>query len=297
MNHIALRLLLGLLFLLIAIFTNQGIAQGLKRNKLNDPFKSTQGFVGLFGGTSFSKPTMSQMHSDFNLIDPHNNDIISDAKEYGLRVENISSHFGISGSFSFGRNISVAISPAYKGLTFIYQSDFEWQSDEVETNSLSIEYTHLQRLHYISIPLMLRFSPIGRKLKPYFQLGVHYDRLINAQKLVSSSGIDQASGGQVSFSTDEQSNDISDLFIKSHLGLLGGLGITYNLGTILIFAESQYRYGMHNITDTKNRFSASRNLPGFGNVLDDISIQNLELSLGIYFPLKFLTKDFSPVIL
>ncbi len=204
---------------------------------------------------------------------------------------------GLSAAFSINKYLTVVLSPSYKTLNYQYQSQFSWQDEENSLNYLEHTYHHEKVLHYISLPLLFRFSPMGRRLKPYVQFGGYYDRLLDAQKHITTEGIDQASGGQVNFKENPQSTDISHLFIRSHAGLLGGGGASYNLGTIIFYVDGQYRYGMHNIVNAKERFSGSRNITGFGNVQDDLSIKNIEISLGCYFPLKFLTKDFKPVIL
>jgi len=220
-----------------------------------------------------------------------------DQKEYGSLIDNTGAQFGISAAFTSKIGISLAVSPAYQINQYTYQSQFVWQDTENEANYLEFNHEHSQRLHYLSLPLLIRYTPLRKKFRPFVQIGLHYDRLLNAQKNVNTKGLDRASGSEVDFAFSTQSSDVSHLFIKSHFGLLAGGGFTYNLGTFILFFDGQYRYGMHTVTNAKNRFSGSRDIPGFGNVLDDVSLRNLQLSFGCYFPLKFLTKDFSPVIL
>ena len=56
--------------------------------------------------------------------------------------------------------------------------------------------------------------------------------------------------------------------------------------------DINYRYGLNNITDRANRFSDNR-LAGAGDALDDLSIDNLSMNLGVLFPLRFISKNFS----
>lgn len=211
-------------------------------------------------------------------------------------LQNAGSQFGISGVFAFKRYFAVSLSPSYLSVQYRYRSQFVWENVENPNNYLENTYGHQQKLHYLSIPLAFRYSPTGKKFRPYVQAGLHYDRLLNAQKIVTIKGLDRASGGEVGFENSPQSTDVSHLYIQSHFGLMAGAGFTYNLGTILIFLDGQYRHGMHTVTNAKTRYSGSRDIPGFGNVLDDVSLRSLQFSVGCYFPLKFLTKDFSPVI-
>lgn len=291
MKHI----LLLFFAVLLCNFTNC-YAQGGKFGNHKNIFSSTQGFIGIWSGVNFSTPKISQSYSDFVLVDSEA-DIISDRKQYEGATTNLGSQMGLSAAFAFSKYLTIAFSPSYKTINYQYQSQFSWQDEENSSNYLELMYQHEQNLHYVSLPLLIRFSPAGKRFRPYLQAGGYYDRLLDAQKHVTTEGIDQASGGKVNFKEAPQSTDISHLYIKSHAGLLAGAGASYNLGTIIFYVDGQYRYGLHNIVNAKERFSGSRNIYGFGNVLDDISIRNVEFSLGCYFPLKFLTKDFKPVIL
>ncbi len=285
------------LCLLLTLVAELCLAQSFRNKKKGDPFRSTQAFIGIFGGANFSSPLIVNSYSDFSSIDTQNIELVDDEKLYGDMLQNSGAQFGLSGVFAFNRFISVAFSPAYLSLQYSYQSQFIWEDTQSPENYLAYTYGHQQWLHYASFPLMLRYSPAGKKFRPYVQAGLHYDRLLNAQKIVTTEGLDRASGGDVSFETSPQSSDISHLYIKSHFGLMAGAGFTYNLGTLLLFLDGQYRHGMHTVSNAQTRYSGSRDIPGFGNVLDDVSLRNLQVSVGCYFPLKFLTKDFSPVIL
>lgn len=278
-----------------------GIFQEVKaqsfRSKNRDPFRNSQGFIGLWGGANFSDVRVLQSFTDFSNIDLSNTDLVQDQKSYGTWTQQAGYQLGLSAAFSFNKLITVVTSPAYKKINYRYNSLFGWMDPENPDNALNYDYGHEHRLYYVSLPLMIRISPAGKRFRPYLQAGAFYDRLLNARKLVSTTGTDRASGAVVDFDLSEQSTGITELLIRSHAGLLAGAGFCYNTGTMLLFLDAQYRMGLHNITHVQNRYSGSRDLYGFGNVLDDISIRNIELSFGCYFPLKFLTKDFSPVIL
>lgn len=283
--------------LLICLFSSEIQAQLIKKNAPRDAFRSSQAYIGLFAGPNFSNPGIDAVYSDFSMINAAGPDLLQDQKSYEPMSQNSGVQLGISGVFTLSNGISVAFSPAYQVTQYSYQSQFVWEDVENQANYLEFNFDHQQRLHYMSLPLLIRYAPLKAKLQPYIQIGAHYDRLLNAQKNVSTQGLDRASGGEVEFNYNPQSSEIGHLYINSHFGLIAGAGITYNLGTLIFSLDGQYRFGMHSITNGSTRFSGSRDLPGFGNVMDDISIRNVQITLGCYFPLKFLTKDFSPVIL
>lgn len=285
-----------ILLLGIWVFSSTAWAQSAKYRNSKGLFGSTQGFIGLHSGINFSGPIITNSYSEFTLID-ETSDILSDLKEYSSLINNLGSQIGLSAAFSFSKLITLALSPSYHTLSYQYQSQFSWVDEENTQNYLEHHYQHKQQLHYLSLPLVLRISPAGRRFRPFVQGGAYYNYLLNAQKQLVTEGTDLASGGQVSFTDSPQSTDISHLYIKSNAGLIFGGGATYNLGTIQVYIDGQYRYGLHNIVSAQERYSGSRHIYGFGNVQDDLSLNSLEVSIGCYFPLKFLTKDFKPVIL
>jgi len=291
--------LIRLTVLFFAVFSfsiSLGIAQSHKYSRGKDWFSSTQGFIGFWAGANATQIQLNQSYSDFTLISS-GDEVIDDQKAYDTFSSNIGNELGLSTAFSFSKLLTLAFSPSYKTIQYNYHSQFIWQDEENSSNILEHKYQHKQILHYLSLPLAIRFKAYGKRIRPYLQFGGYYDMLLNAQKQVTTEGIDQASGAQISFTDAPQSTDISQLYIRSHAGVMGGAGLSYNLGTMLIYLDAQYRYGLHSISSASNRYKGTRNLPGFGNVQDDLSIRNISLSFGCYFPLKFLTKDFKPVIL
>jgi hypothetical protein len=116
--------------------------------------------------------------------------------------------------------------------------------------------------------------------------------LLDAGKEVTMKGVDNAAGGENEFRDESINIGAKDLFAKTHWGLLGGLGLNYNLGNnVRLNLDVMYRYGMSNIVSTKNRYGSDR-LSGVGDVMDDLSLDNLAVSVGCLFPLRFLSSGF-----
>ena len=111
-------------------------------------------------------------------------------------------------------------------------------------------------------------------------------------KEVSINGIDNAAGGVNEFKDESIIIGAKDLFAKNHWGLMGGAGLNYNLGNnVRLNLDVMYRYGMSNIVSTKNRYDSDR-LSGVGDVMDDLTLDNLAFSVGCLFPLRFLSSGF-----
>lgn len=75
---------------------------------------------------------------------------------------------------------------------------------------------------------------------------------------------------------------------------MAGAGLHYNLGNVRLVFDASYRIGMSNVTDTKNRFSNDR-LSGIGDALDDMKTDNIVLSIGCLFPMRFLSTSFKSI--
>src|SRR5690606_6373109 len=115
--------------------------------------------------------------------------------------------------------------------------------------------------------------------------------LVNANKSVTITGTDYASGGTNEFESEPIIVGAKDLFAKNHWGLMGGAGLNYHQGNVRINLDIVYLHGMSNISSTENRYGNDR-LSGVGDALDDMTLDNLAISLGCLFPLRFLESGF-----
>lgn len=104
--------------------------------------------------------------------------------------------------------------------------------------------------------------------------------------------MDYASGGTNQFAYEPIIVGAKDLFAKNNWGMIGGAGVNYNLGNVRLNFDVMYRYGMTNITSTKNRNSNDR-LAGVGDAMDDMTLNNISVSIGCLFPMRFLSSGFT----
>ena len=118
---------------------------------------------------------------------------------------------------------------------------------------------------------------------------------MEATKEVTISGEDYASGGVHHYENEPIIIGASDLFAKHHWGLVVGGGIYYPMGNVRLNLDVTYKIGMSNISSTQNRYSSDR-LSGVGDSLDDITLNNLAVSVGCLFPLRFLGSGFKSMV-
>jgi hypothetical protein len=107
-------------------------------------------------------------------------------------------------------------------------------------------------------------------------------------------------GGLDQLSENSQRIGSDELFLRSSTGILGGAGISLDvgdspssmgggtdLGTVRFVLGVNYRYGLHNVVNVKNRYNDSLLTSGSYDVTDDLELRNIEIYLGCQFTLKY----------
>ncbi|HEY8401146.1 MAG TPA: outer membrane beta-barrel protein [Cytophagaceae bacterium] len=277
------------IILLLAI-TNLSIGYAQRPNyKVKKPafadeaFMSKQWWIGIRTGLNLTKAVPDERYSVFSSTDNNN--------DYHKSYQNFNRSGAVAGmevTFVY-KNISASFQPNYRRQRFVYRNSYEWKEDSTN-NYLNLNFEQDHHLEYLEFPIFLKYDIIKRKIKPFIQAGFYYGTLINANKSVNITGYDQASGGYV-FNSGNISMGARDLFIKSSIGFIGGAGVSYNLGNLKLIADINYRFGTHNITNTKNRFTDNR-LAGSGDAMDDIKLRNLSFNFGVLFPMRFLITKY-----
>ena len=285
------KLILVLLsFLLVSAAQAQGLF-GVRQRPVNH-FEGTQWYVGTTVGMNYARPTVLERYSEFSLINAETT-TDKDYRAAGLRAGYSA---GITSVMAFTPYVQVSLSAQYTNTKYAYQQTYLWEDAENEVNRLVVEDEHVQSLGYLEFPLRVRYGfPIGR-LKPFVQGGAVYGRLVEARKELTSQSTDYASGGGIEAQSIRQTSDIKDSFIKSYAGYTFGGGLMYNFGGLMLVVDANFQQGLHNITDAKNRYMATRHVAGLGQIPDDVKLNSLSYSVGFLFPMKFLTdKTFKPV--
>ncbi|MEO7991892.1 MAG: porin family protein [Chryseolinea sp.] len=257
-----------------------------KQSNENEKFLDKQWWLGFKAGTNLSNPHVLKTYSVFS---PTNYSPEESGKKYEHFAQ-LGAQATIEASFYF-KGFYFSLQPTYQHSRFMYTNTYSWTDDEVPTNSLQLNYEQEQKVDHFIIPFLIKYDFAGSKLRPYVQIGAYSAILINANKFVTISGVDNASGGANEFTDPTIIVGAKDLFAKSSWGLIGGAGLNYTLGNVRLNLDAQYKYGMSNITSTKNR-NSSDSLSGVGDILDDMTLDNLSLSIGCLFPMRFLANGF-----
>ncbi len=258
-----------------------------KQNKEDEKFLEKQWWLGFKAGANLSKANVEKTYA---IIAPTNYDASTVGKKYNS-YNLLGSQATLEVSFYFKRFL-FSFQPSYQHSRFEYSNSFEWTSSDEATNHVKLDFEQEQKLDHAILPFIIKYDIYGSKLRPYVQVGVYSAILLNATKTVTTRGIDNAAGGENEFTTESITVGANDLFAKSHWGLMAGLGLNYNLGNnVRLNFDAQYKLGMSNISSTENRYGSDR-LNGVGDVMDDLTLDNISLSLGCLFPMRFLSSGF-----
>jgi len=288
---------LYLLLLCLLLAANVSLAQSKKRkspaaynkqNKENERFLEKQWWLGITGGMNLTRVNVI---TNFSIISPTNYDASASGKKY-KNFNLVGSQFSMEAMFYYKR-FTFSTQPTFQHSRFAYSNQYTWlTSTENNSNYVQLNYAQEQKADHVLIPLLIKYELGGNKLRPYVQIGWFQAIRVGATKSVTVSGIDQASGGKNEFSDEPVTVGAKDLFAKNYWGFTGGAGVYYTLGNnVRLNLDVQYKYGMSNITSTKNRYSNDR-LAGIGDAMDDLNMDNLSVSAGCLFPLRFLESGF-----
>lgn len=257
-----------------------------KAKEAQNSFLDKQWWIGLKVGPNLTKATPDTRYS---ILTPTNYAAVLNDKTYD-GFKQLGSQATLEITFNY-KGIGFSFQPSYRLSRFTYTNQFMWDNSENPAESMVLHYSHEHKVDYADLPLIVKYDFTSNTLRPYIQAGIFYSVLVNANKVVDISGTDFASGGTNEFSSEPLIVGAKDLFYKGYWGIIAGTGLHYNLGNVRLVLDMSYRIGMSNITNTENRFSNDR-LSGIGDALDDMKTDNLVVSIGCLFPMRFLSTSF-----
>jgi hypothetical protein len=280
------------LFLVASLLLMEGHAQIRKKaahfnsGNRENPFLQQQWWIGLKAGVNASSINVEKSYS---VIVPSNYSSDISKKVYD-RWKPVGTQIGLEATYFF-RGFSASIQPTYSTIRFSYENQYSWIDTETPANRLDLKYEQEQQIAYFYLPLLFKYEFNVHGITPYVQAGAYTAFLLGANKSVTITGVDHASGGTNNFAYEPVSVGAEDLFARSHYGFIAGAGLYYNIGNIRLNLDVQYRIGQSQINSGENRYQNDR-LSGIGDAMDDITIDNAAASFGILFPLRFLSSGF-----
>lgn len=281
------------IFLLVGCLSAEGFAQKSNRRSGVGGFTASQWYVGISSGINRLQPKMQERHSEIDLWNTES----LETKDYSSSDQPMGYQIGLVTIFSPARFLQISLNPSYAQQRWGYRTQYTWNDTENQNYTYELEHNHQYKLHYLQLPLTARYVFLPKRWKPFVQGGIQYQFRVDATKELQSSGIDYTSGSAISLKTENQSTNAVQLFNQSQWAAKAGGGIYYHFTGFMAGVEVNYYYGLQNIADDQTRYSATRDFQGLGNVLDDIRLSGQEVTFQLVFPMKYLTKSFSPVVM
>lgn len=254
--------------------------------------ETTQGWIGIKVGANFSAPRAGNAFDVFSFTtEPFADNAETRYEQY----KTAGYQFGFTAGFEFLPYLSANIEPVFINYRYSYAVNYYWASVEDQTKNVSINYEHQNQLQYIEVPFTLKFELLHNKVKPYLQGGIYWGILLNATKDVTESLTDNASGNAI-FETHHYAGNVKTLYESSQWGVVAGAGCTYNVGNARVGLQLNYKIGMKNIANAGTRFEDSQFVSGTFDAHDDLTLDNIALSMIVIMPLKFITsKEYVPM--
>jgi len=249
-------------------------------------FLDKQWWIGLKIGPNLTKASPDTRYSVLAPIDYPLE--VTDKQYDGFKK--LGSQATLEITFNY-KSLGFSFQPTYRLSRFTYTNSYRWDNPENPDETLQINYLHEQKVDYADLPLLVKYDITGNTLRPFVQLGIFYSILVNANKSVEITGTDSGSGGTNEFASEPVAVGAKDLFHKGYWGIVAGAGLHYNLGNVRVILDLSYRKGMSNVTNTENRFGNDR-LAGITDALDDMTTDNLAISIGCLFPMRFLSTTY-----
>jgi hypothetical protein len=279
-----------LLIVLLSIVTFGATAQKRNAKPMKSTFETfldTQWWLGVRFGANYTQPSSQQSFSTYSPIDYASSKL---DKKYNS-FQNAGVQAGMDISF-YHKGFSIVLQPTYKRLNYSYTSSREWL-DDAAAITFKTEFDTEQNFNFFEVPLSLRYEIFKKgKIRPFAQAGLQYSFLISANKDTKIRHTDYASGAAVSYSGGKISQGTKDSF-KGYYGATGGVGAAFDYFNIRTVVAATYYYGLNSVTDQKSNFQ-DNTMSSLGEANDKLRINNLDISISLVFPLRYIDKTFQP---
>lgn len=243
-------------------------------------FNNIEFLIGIKGGINLSNPLVLNR---FSVFENANDNSLPPFKTYNTFVKNIGTQFGILLVARFKETNYLMLQPGITTHVIRYTELHEWQGTSGSNEQSSLTYRHKQTLRYFEMPVIFRKELSTQTFRPYVQGGVFYGLQQSAVQYTDISETITNGQNAIVISGGTRSGSITDQYIKSHLGLMGGAGIAYHLNSVIICLDGLYKFGLHNITNEQNRYANQSLVGDTFDVPDDINLNALMISVNIIF--------------
>lgn len=280
------KILLTLTFIVVLSASATG-QRGPKKPPGSKSFLDTQWWLGIRAGSTFAHPVVGQVFSSFSPI----NYQLSDREKAYESWGNPGLMAGIDIIF-YHKGFSIGLQPNYKKLQYGYSQLQMWnQSDG--TPALTTMITIHQDIHYLEAPLMVKYDVIqSGKVRPFVQVGWQQSFLLDAQQEATMRQTDYTTATTQSY-TDGSFRFGNKPSFRHFSGFLGGMGVNLDYFNIRTIVEANYQMGLNPITAKRLPYQENE-LVSLGVAQDELTLQQINISVSFVFPLRYIDNTFSP---
>lgn len=260
----------------------------LAAQKSNNVYRKRKLYIGLTGGVNFTLAEIKERHTVLVSVDASDDAVYE--KEYGKLSKNMGTQFGFYFSYGLTPRLSLVFQPNYQTYRLDYMTDYAW-TDTINAMNFEQEMKHVQKFSYFTLPVALRWDFRTKRFSPYMQVGFFAELRHRGNKTIY---YDHVIDGEV----DEKSanNSASDMGITNYInavnvGPYAGLGIAYNATYFTIGLEGNFRYGLLDVVNNRNRYSDETGFAAqYLDVLDQFRLMNVNVQMKLIFPINNVVK-------
>ena len=248
----------------------------------------SQLWLGMLGGVNQTQATPLNRYS---IIESTNGE--TNEKNY-LNKGYLGNQLGVLFTYDVFAGIALSLQPRIVNYSFAYESEYEWVDDANSFNDFLVNYTHENKLQYLQIPFFIKYDVIssnfgfGRRkknmLKPFVQAGGAYSYLLQSQKKVTETGVNNLQD----YEKSPYALDVSNQFINSEWQAIVGGGLNVDINSFRFAAVFNYHWGLNNVIDKDQRYSNLQQNTDSYDVYDNVNLRGWTASIHAIFPLKFI---------
>jgi len=210
--------------------------------------------------------------SVLDVINDDNNNSSGISQEESYTVDYLGITAGLNLGYYFNRHFALYAEVVTTNIGFKYQRLLATDQGG------GLEYQYSQSLNYLEVPAYLQYNFFKQpNFTPYILAGAYYRYLGSSLKTISTTSV-----------------NATPLMQTHNFGALVGFGVSKSIGTRwALRLDARYSYNVGNINRAAKRFMNN----GEGNIdvflynaydsIDDITIQNVNVNLGITYFLRY----------
>ncbi len=280
MKKISILLLLACILVPVL----EGTAQGYK--KYLKEYLNTQWFLGVKFGSNLQRISVTDRYTGLSAINYDESALEKTYDEFTLPGVQA----GIDVTF-YHKGFSIGIQPNFRQIRYSYSNTLMWTGEGVNER-FEATYDQEQKIDFIDLPIIVKYDLTKTAVRPYVMGGAYYSFLTNAEKKVSITETDYASGTPQTIDVGSTTLGVKKRFNSNDFGIQGGIGAVSDVGNIRVVLEAAYRMSFPNISNEDNRYSDLQ-LAGIGDVNDDMKLSSLNFNLAFIFPLRYISSEFN----